>query len=90
MEDELERAKRREEEEKGRLTREKVERFVASKEVLAKFDYVVAVPEGEGGDRQTEEGNVRKCDRCGTEFVVKGELEEVSLVCALNCYLARS
>ena len=71
--------KRMEEAEKGRLTREKVARFVSSKETLAKFDYVVDVPAGMGGDQETEEGNVRKCDRCGTEFVVKAELEEVSV-----------
>lgn len=80
MEEEAERNKRREEEEKSRLTKEKIAMFVSSKEVLAKFDYVVDVPAGKGGDQPTEEGNVRKCDRCGTEFVVKAELEAVSPV----------
>jgi RNA exonuclease 1 len=78
LEDDAERAKKLEEEEKGKLTMERVEKFVSTKEVLEKFDYVVEVPAGRGGAAPTEEGNVRKCDRCGTEFVVKAELEEVS------------
>lgn len=78
LEDDAERAKKLEEEEKGKLTKERIEKFVSTKEVLEKFDYVVEVPAGRGGDAPTEEGNVRMCDRCGTEFVVKAELEEVS------------
>ncbi|SCV71928.1 BQ2448_4622 [Microbotryum intermedium] len=76
LEDDLARQKAREEEYKGRLTRERVEKFTHDVETLRKFDYVVEVPQGVGGDRPTEEGNLRRCDRCGTEFKVSNELTE--------------
>lgn len=70
-----------EEEEKGRLTLERVERYLPSRETLDKYGYMTEVPPGEGGVRETEEGAVRKCDRCGTEYLVRSELTKVSLVC---------
>ncbi|KAK4056646.1 RNA exonuclease 3 [Microbotryomycetes sp. JL221] len=63
-----------------KLTRDKVEKFVSSKQVLETFDYVVEVPDGIGGDKPTEEGNMRKCDRCGAEFIVKAQLSEKLLL----------
>ncbi|SGY23982.1 BQ5605_C019g09000 [Microbotryum silenes-dioicae] len=76
LEDDLARQKKREEEYKGRLTTDRVQKFIHDVETLRKFDYVVQVPEGAGGDRPTEEGNVRRCDRCGKEFKVSAELTE--------------
>lgn len=82
LEQEAERVKQMLEEEKGKLDAAKLRQlgFVHSKETLAKFGYDVEVPAGVGGDQPTEEGNVKKCDRCGKEYVVKADLEEVSPV----------
>ncbi|GAA5891701.1 hypothetical protein JCM6882_006172 [Rhodosporidiobolus microsporus] len=79
LEDEAERLAKVAEEVKGRLTRERVGRWVHDRETLGRFGYPVEVPEGEGGDRVTEEGNVRECDRCKKEYVVKGALGEDEL-----------
>ncbi|GAA6047389.1 hypothetical protein JCM3770_001280 [Rhodotorula araucariae] len=79
LEDEAERLARAAEEEKGRLTRKRVAKFVHSKDKLKEFDYVVELPAGTGGDRPTEEGNMRTCDRCKTDFTVRGELGEDGL-----------
>ncbi|BGP16917.1 hypothetical protein JCM10213_007362 [Rhodosporidiobolus nylandii] len=76
LEDEAARLAASAEEEKGRLTRARVGKFVHGREALRQFGYVLEVPEGPGGDRVTEEGNMRHCDRCNKEFVVKGELDE--------------
>lgn len=63
--------KAREEREKGKLTRDKIERFVASEEELKRFGYLLEVPEGQGGDIPNEVGEKKRCDRCRKEFVVK-------------------
>ncbi|GAA5996747.1 uncharacterized protein JCM10292_003178 [Rhodotorula paludigena] len=76
LEDEAARAAKLAEEEKGRLTRARVARFVHAKDRLREFDYVVELPPGPGGDALTEEGNPRNCDRCKKEFVVRSELDE--------------
>lgn len=73
-----ERVKQLAEKEKGKLTREKVAKFIASRETLLVYDYVIEVPGDVGGSRPDEEGKVAKCDRCGTEWLVKGELDDVS------------
>ncbi|KAK4054549.1 RNA exonuclease 3 [Microbotryomycetes sp. JL201] len=82
-----ERAKLHEERERNRLTKDKIKEFVHDKETLKQYEYVVDVPRGKGGDCPTEQGNVRKCDRCGTEFVVKSELGEDSDVDVLHSRL---
>ncbi|GAA5875693.1 hypothetical protein JCM3774_002583 [Rhodotorula dairenensis] len=61
------------EEEKGRLTRKRVEAFVHRPDVLARFDYVVSVPDGPGGDKPSEEGNTRTCERCKREYTVSSQ-----------------
>lgn len=80
LDEELKRSKAKEEAEKGRLTRKKVERYISKKDVLYKYEYVVDVPAGIGGDCVNEEGSVKKCERrsCGVEYLVKAELDEVS------------
>lgn len=79
LEDDIERAKKVEEEEKGRLTAERISQFVSSRETLLLYDYVVDIPSGEGGSAPTEEGNLRRCDRCGKDWRVRGgDLDEVS------------
>ncbi|BGP55642.1 RNA exonuclease 3 [Rhodotorula sphaerocarpa] len=62
------------EKEKGRLTRKRVEGFLPSVDVLRQFDYVTQVPDGVGGDKVSEDGNTRKCERCKREFVVVSNL----------------
>lgn len=76
LEDEATRLKAAEEKEKGRLTKEKIKKYISTKEILIKYDYVVELPDGDGGDLETEEGYVRKCDRCGKDWMVKGILDE--------------
>lgn len=78
LEDEVVKQRQKVEDEKGRLTRERVKGYVHSLETLKKFEYMVEVPEGRGGDEETQEGLVRKCDRCGVEWTVRAELSEVS------------
>ncbi len=74
-----------EEEEKSRLTAERVERYLASRKDLQTYGYVVEVPEGEGGEQETEEGNVRKCERCGVDYLVHADLSEADkVVCSYH------
>ncbi|GAA5893502.1 hypothetical protein JCM8208_000817 [Rhodotorula glutinis] len=75
LEDEAVRLAKAAEEEKGRLTARRVAKFVHPVETLRRFDYPVELPPGPGGDRPSEEGNVRKCDRCTAEFTVRGDLD---------------
>ena len=44
---------------------------------MAAQDFVIAVPAGPGGNIPTEEGGKKKCERCGTDFIVHGALSEV-------------
>ena len=44
---------------------------------LRRFDYPVELPPGPGGDCPSEDGNVRKCDRCTAEFTVRSDLDSV-------------
>ncbi|GAA5978000.1 hypothetical protein JCM11641_004354 [Rhodosporidiobolus odoratus] len=74
LEDEVARQAKQAEEAKGRLTGERVSRFMHDREVLSRFGYLLEVPSGKGGERVTEEGNVKACDRCKRDYVVKGEL----------------
>lgn len=47
-----------------------VARFVLSPEDLVKWTYLVEIPAGQGGDRPTEEGKERQCNRCDKAFIV--------------------
>ena len=77
LEDDARKAKERAEKAKGKLTPSRLLKYIADKEKLAKYDYVIEIPGGPGGDEPTEEGNKRTCSRCAREYVVKAELEEV-------------
>ncbi|KAF7793647.1 hypothetical protein EIP86_004762 [Pleurotus ostreatoroseus] len=71
-------AKRAEEQQKLaalRLTAEQLESYVLSLDEMRKWDYVVDIPVGPGGQRPSEEGAVMKCDRCGQPFQVKRQEE---------------
>lgn len=88
LEDDIDRAKKAEEEEKSRLTPERISRFVSNRDTLLLYDYVVDVPSSEGGCVPTEEGNLRKCDRCGKDWRVRGgDLDEVRFLTSLFCTL---
>ena len=81
LEDDIERAQKAEEDERSRLTPERILQFVSSRDTLQLYDYVVDIPDGLGGSAPTEEGNLRKCDRCGKDWRVRGgDLDEVSRV----------
>lgn len=54
-----------------RLTRAHLEPYVLAVQELKDWGYIVDVPPGPGGDRPSEEGAVKKCDRCGQQFKVK-------------------
>lgn len=77
MEDYDANVKEREEKEKGKLTRARVEGFVHDEATLQKFGYLLNVPKGAGGDIPNEVGQKRECDRCKAEFVVKDDLNQV-------------
>lgn len=72
--------------EKSSLSKSKLSKFVHSIEVLKDWDYSMEVPEGEGGDKETEEGGRRTCGRCGADFIVRNVLTSVSLtsICCFN------
>ncbi|GAA5961196.1 hypothetical protein JCM3765_001261 [Sporobolomyces pararoseus] len=76
MEEYDSKVKEREEKEKGKLTRDRVEGFVHDEETLKKFGYLLEVPEGEGGVIPNEVGQTKSCDRCKSEFVVKNDLSQ--------------
>ncbi|TNY24706.1 Rexo1 protein [Rhodotorula diobovata] len=75
LEEEAERLAKAAEDEKGRLTRKRVAKFVHPVDKLRQFDYPVELPPGPGGDRPSEEGNMRTCDRCKKDFTVRGDLD---------------
>jgi len=77
LEEEAERLAKAAEDEKGRLTRKRVAKFVHPVDKLRQFDYPVELPPGPGGDRPSEEGNMRTCDRCKKDFTVRGDLDSV-------------
>ena len=58
-----------------RLTVDQLEPFVLSLEEMRQWGYVVDVPPGPGGDRPSEEGSVKTCERCGQPFQVKRQEE---------------
>jgi len=41
-----------------------LETYILSEEDMIIWGYVVAIPEGPGGDKPSEEGGVMKCERC--------------------------
>ena len=76
LEQDAERRARAAEEERSRLTAGRVEKYLAGRRDLEMYGYVVEVPEGEGGGQETEEGVVRKCERCGVDYLVHADLSE--------------
>lgn len=47
-----------------------LEPVLLTEEQLQAYEYVTKIPEGVGGDRPNEVGNVIKCERCGSPFTV--------------------
>lgn len=48
-----------------------LEPYILSLEEMRQWGYVVEVPPGTGGDRPSEEGSVKTCERCNQPFKVK-------------------
>ncbi|KLO08284.1 hypothetical protein SCHPADRAFT_944602 [Schizopora paradoxa] len=68
------RQKRRDEYDRLRaltLTRKHLEQHILSLEEMKLWGYIVEIPEGPGGDRPSDEGKTRDCERCGKVFEVK-------------------
>lgn len=77
-----------EEADRTRLTVEKAHQLTMDREALIAYDYVVDMPEGVGGHMPTEEGGVKKCEKCSTEYIVHGNMTEVSTSCTERVSLA--
>lgn len=48
-----------------------LEPYVLTLDELRTWGYVAEIPEGPGGDRPSEEGLLKTCERCGEPFMVK-------------------
>lgn len=70
------RTRRWEEEQKSKLTRSKVKKYLMSKEQMEMFGYIYASPPGEGSTHTTCLGERKMCDRCGSDFTVRGPQEQ--------------
>lgn len=57
----------------SRLTAPIVAALVHPRAELGRYGYLLAVPDVEGGQRPTDEGRLRKCDRCAVEYIVGEE-----------------
>ena len=68
--------KKWEEEQKSRLTRDKVKKYVATRAQMELFGYLYACPPGEGSTHTTCLGERKMCDRCGVDFTVRGPSEQ--------------
>lgn len=68
------RIKENEERLRTHLSLDRARLLTLDKDAMVKHDYITTVPSASGGNIPTEEGGVKKCDRCGTEFVVHGNL----------------
>lgn len=78
LETDIQRQKSRQDREKGLISRARISRYVAPRETLSAYQYILDVPLGIGGDAPTEEGKVKKCERCPVEFIVTGNLAQAS------------
>lgn len=54
-----------------RLTKSQLERHVLSLDHMRQTGYIVEIPSGVGGERPSEEGSVKTCERCSKPFKVK-------------------
>lgn len=54
-----------------RLSRAHLEPYVLALQELKDWGYIVEIPSGPGGDRPSDEGSIKKCDRCSQQFKVK-------------------
>ncbi|EMD40752.1 hypothetical protein CERSUDRAFT_103131 [Gelatoporia subvermispora B] len=53
------------------LTASDLEPFVLSADDMKRYEYVVEIPPGAGGERPSEEGAIKTCERCAQPFKVK-------------------
>ncbi|KZT50653.1 hypothetical protein CALCODRAFT_422460, partial [Calocera cornea HHB12733] len=55
------------------VTASDIEAAVMTKEEMTTWEYVVDAPQEPGGNRVTDDGLTKTCERCRTDFVVQGE-----------------
>ncbi len=53
------------------LTRKHLEQYVLTLQEMKQWGYITEIPDGPGGDRPSDEGQIRDCERCGKAFEVK-------------------
>ena len=70
------RTRKWEEDQKSKLTRDKVKRYLMTREQMDMFGYIYACPPGQGSTHTTCLGERKMCDRCGTDFTVRGPEEQ--------------
>lgn len=70
-----------ESEARNKLSVQKVAQLAMTGEDMVSYDYVIEIPDGFGGSIPTEEGGSRTCDRCATQYIVHGNLNEVRQSC---------
>ncbi|GBE79712.1 ribonuclease H-like protein [Sparassis latifolia] len=54
-----------------RLTASQLEPYVLSVDEMRRWGYIVDIPPGSGGERSSEEGSIKTCERCRQQFKVK-------------------
>lgn len=64
--------------EHDRLTVAKAKALTMDRETMLAHEYVVEIPDGPGGNMPTEEGGAMKCERCAADYIVHGNMTEVS------------
>lgn len=79
MEDYEKHLKEESDKRKNHLTLKKAELFTMNRQTMLAHGYFVDVPEEQGGLVPTEEGGTKTCERCRTEYIVRGNLSEVWL-----------
>jgi len=58
-----------------RLSKSHLASYILSMEQMKTWGYITEIPPGPGGDRPSEEGSVKKCERCQEPFQVKRKTE---------------
>lgn len=77
LEDYDQRLKEEAEASRSHLTVKKASRLTMDRAAMLAQDFVVDLPPGKGGNIPTEEGGTKKCERCGTDFIVHGAMSEI-------------
>ena len=57
------------------LKKSHLEQHVMNIDDLKRWGFMTEPPEGEGGTNPSDEGKIRKCERCSEQFLVKRKEE---------------